>query len=168
MNSLIHGLEKLVKLAGVFAGYFTLLLVITIVMDVILRYTFNTTFIWVVELETYYFALIFLLGAGYAFQKDKHVRVDVFYSKFSPTKKHRTDLLGNILFLLPWTITVLLVSFQYVRFSFLINEASPQPGGLPYLFVLKSLVFFGFLVLVVQCLASSIKSILVLLNKSVE
>ena len=121
--------------------------------------------IWLVELEIYFFALIFLLGAGYVFQHDKHVRVDVFYSEGKPKTKAWVNLIGGILFLLPWCVVVLQVAYRYAQNSFLINESSSQPGGLPALYLLKSAIFIGFTFLLLQAIASVIRSLIIILDK---
>ena len=109
--------------------------------------------------------MIFLLGAGYAFQHDKHVRVDVFYSEGKPKTKAWVNLIGGILFLLPWCVVVLQVAYRYAQNSFLINESSSQPGGLPALYLLKSAIFIGFTFLLLQAIASVIRSLIIILDK---
>ena len=132
--------EQINEYIGRVVSYFTAALVLLICIDVFSRYFFKSTVIWIVELEIYFFALVFLLGAGYAFKYDKHVRVDVFYSKARPKTKAWINLIGGLFFLLPWCIVVLQVAYRYARNSFLINEGSPQPGGLPALYLLKSAI----------------------------
>jgi len=158
-------LETINKYVGKGVSYLTGALVVLICADVFARYIFQSTVIWIVELEIYFFALIFLIGAGYAFQHDKHVRVDVFYSKAKPKTKAWINLIGGILFLLPWCIVVLQVAYRYARNSFLINESSPQPGGLPALYLLKSAIFVGFVFLLLQAIASVLRSLITILDK---
>lgn len=114
---------------------------------------------WMVELETYFFAFCFLMAAGYAFKHDKHVRVDLFYSKLSLKKKAWTDLLGGVLFLLPWCTVAIIQLWKYALKSFKIGEHSQQPGGLPMLYLLKFALFFGFCFLLLQGIANILKSI---------
>lgn len=147
---------------GTFVSYFNHLLMILICVDVVLRYLFNFSQIWIIEVETYFYAIIFLLGSGYAFRHDRHVRVDVFYNKWSGRKKAWLDLIGGLFLLLPWTVVLMIVSFDYFSISFSQGEGSPQPGGLPALYVLKSFLFLGFLFLALQGISSILKSILFL------
>ncbi len=158
-------LERINELVGKGVSYLTGALVLLICADVFARYVFQTTVIWIVELEIYFFALIFLMGAGYAFQHDKHVRVDVFYSKAKPKTQAWVNLIGGIFFLLPWCIVVLQVGYRYARNSFLINESSPQPGGLSALYLLKSAIFIGFVFLLLQAIASVIRSLITIFEK---
>ena len=162
MLRLINAIDSFNERIGVFVSYFNHLLMILICLDVLLRYLFNFSQIWIIEVETYFYAIIFLLGSGYAFRHDRHVRVDVFYNRWSERKKAFTDLFGGILLLIPWTVVVGIVAFNYFSISFARGEGSPQPGGLPALYVLKSFIFLGFLFLAIQGISSILKSILYL------
>lgn len=157
-------IDNLNEKIGRWVDYFAILLVLLIFIDVLGRYIFNTTYIWMIELEIYCFAFIFILGAGYAFKHDKHVRVDVFYSKWSDKGKAWVNLIGGILFLAPWCWVVLNVSWPYAVDAWLINERSPQAGGLPALYILKFSIFVGFFLLTLQAIASILKSLLVVLD----
>jgi TRAP-type mannitol/chloroaromatic compound transport system permease small subunit len=149
---------------GKSVSYLTGALVVLICADVFSRYIFQSTVIWIVELEIYFFALIFLLSAGYTFQHDKHVRVDVFYSKLKPKGQAWVNLIGGILFLLPWCIVILQVAFRYAQNSYLIHEISAQPGGLPALYLLKSAIFVSFVFLLLQAISSIINALMTILG----
>jgi len=160
MLRIIQLIDILNEKVGTFVSYFNHLLMLLICVDVLLRYLFNFSQIWMIEVETYFYAVIFLLGSGYAFKFDRHVRVDVFYSQWSDRKKAFVDLIGGLFLLIPWTLVVLIVSFEYFKTSFNLGEGSPQPGGLPALYILKSFIFLGFLFLAFQGLSSILKSVL--------
>lgn len=98
------------------------------------------------------------MASGYAFKYDKHVRVDVFYTKFSPKKKAWTNLIGGLFLLLPWAVISTYVCFNYFLKSWYINETSAQPGGLPAIYVLKFILFLGFLMLSIQAIADILES----------
>lgn len=168
MLKLSQVLDSLNERIGQLISWFTALLVVLICIDVLMRYLFNFSLIWMGELEIYFFALCFLLGSGYAFKHDKHVRVDLFYSKFSAKGKARVNLIGGLLFLIPWTLIVIIVASRYAYFSFIIGESSPQVGGLPALYILKFSIVVGFVLLLLQGIASVSKSLLVLLDKNIE
>lgn len=136
------------------------LLVLLVCFEVALS-VFDQSANWLTELEWHIFSLIFLLGAGYAFKHDRHVRVDLFYAKFAPKDKALTDLLGNILFLIPWCVIVGYFSFFYAWESFRINEGSPDPGGLPARYLIKFSIVIGMLLLLLQAIASTIQSLLI-------
>ena len=168
MVKLIHFLERIGELVGKSVSYLTTALMLLICYDVLTRYFFNSSQIWITELEIYFYSFVFLLGSAYAFKKDKHVRVDVFYTNYSPKKKAWVNLLGGLFLLLPWCLVVVIVSFDYAMNSFWIGEGSPQPGGLPALYILKFSIVIGFLLLFLQGVASVLKSILVIREPSVS
>ena len=152
-------METFIERSGQLFAWSTSLLVWLICIDVFMRYVLNYSFIWIVELEIYFFAFTFLFGFAYTFKHDKHVRVDIFYNKLKEKSKARVNLLGGILFLVPWCVISIYVCFKYFWTSFLINEHSRQPGGLPYLFLLKACLFIGFSLLLIQAIVSIINSI---------
>lgn len=119
-------------------------------------------------MEIYFFALCFLMASGYAFKHDKHVRVDLFYSNYSKKKKAWTNLLGGLLLLLPWSLISSYVCFNYFLKSWRLGESSLQPGGLPAIYILKFFLFLGFFLLVLQAIASILKSALDILEKEEE
>ena len=123
------------------------------------RYLFNQTFNWVLELEWHFFGLIFLLGSAYTFQNDKHVRVDVFYHKFSERNKAIVDLLGSVFLLLPMCILGVVTCYKYAANAFYIRENSPNPGGLPAWYVIKYIVVLCFVMLILQGLIDIWKQI---------
>jgi TRAP-type mannitol/chloroaromatic compound transport system permease small subunit len=151
-------IDKLVKYVGTFVSWLTLLLVIVIVVDVALRYLFNTTSAASFELEWHLFAAIFLLGAAYTLQQDKHVRVDVFYHRFSEKTKAWINLIGTLLLLLPFCVVAFWESISFVQSSFAVNETSPDPGGLPARYLIKSAIPIGFLLLGLQGINLLLKS----------
>lgn len=168
IRSCISFIENLNERVGQTTAWITTILMLLVVGDVGMRYLFDTTAAWVMELEWHLFALIFILGAGYAFKHDRHVRVDLFYEEFSIRDQAWVNLLGGILFLIPWCLLMIYVSFQYAWGSFLIGEGSPNPGGLPYRFLIKGSITIGMVLLFLQALASVGKSLLILGEKESE
>lgn len=164
MKGVIHILEKLIEWVGRVMSYLSAALVILICIDVLMRYLFNFTKIWVIELEIYFFTFLFLWGSAYAFKHDKHVRVDVFYQKRSAKGKAWINLLGGLLLLLPWCVVVMMVSWPYLFMSWKIGESSAQAGGLANLFLLKGSIFTGFFFLLLQALVSIFKSLEVIMG----
>lgn len=135
---------------------------------VVARYGFGSFSQKMSELGTYFFALSFLFASGYAFKHEKHVRVDLFYAKWSEKGKARVNLIGGILFLLPWCIVSMIVCWKYAITSFNMGESSQEPSGLPALYLLKFTLFIGFTLLLIQGVASILKSIAILRGTSSE
>ncbi|UCC26230.1 MAG: TRAP transporter small permease subunit [Gemmatimonadales bacterium] len=110
------------------------------------------------EAQWYLFSLIFLLGAAYGLKVDAHVRVDVLYGRLSRRAQGWIDLLGGLLFLLPFAAVMLWVSFPTVRNSWVIGEVSPDPGGLPR-YPIKAVILVSFALLLLQGLAQVVRSV---------
>lgn len=148
--------------AGRTASWLTTALVLLVCFDVARRLLVNDTEAWIMELEWHLFALIFLLGAGYALKHDRHVRVDLFYANFSDRDKAWVNLLGTLIFLLPWCTLVGIMSFKYAMGSYAIGEGSPDPGGLPMRYIIKFAIVAGVSLLGLQGIAVAAQSILTL------
>ena len=110
------------------------------------------------DLQWYMFSLIFLLGAAYGLNKDVHVRVDVLYSRLSVRGRAWIDLAGSVLFLLPFCVMMLWVSWPAVRNSWAVLENSPDPGGLPR-YPIKTVILISFFLLFLQGLSQAIKQV---------
>jgi len=165
MQKIIYILDEIGEKIGATVSWVSVLLAIIIGLDVIIRYVFQFTYVWMIEIEIYLFGMLFLLASGYTFKFDKHVRVDIFYTKLSQKGKAWIDLLGAVFLLIPWCYVVIVSSWYYGLSSFMIGEGSPQPGGLPALYVLKFCITLGFVFLLLQGVSSILKSIQILRNK---
>ena len=97
-----------------------------------------------IEIQWYIFDLVFLLGSPYALKHNEHVRVDIFYTKWSPKRKALANLIGTIFFLIPFSIIVVVVSWGAVLNSWAILETSPDPGGLPR-YPIKTMIILSFI-----------------------
>jgi len=143
-------IDQLNSAVGKIVSWLTLLLVLIIVLDVALRYLFSITSAASFELEWHLFATIFLLGSAWTLKEDRHVRVDVFYHRFSEKNKAWVNLLGSLILLFPFCLVGFWESLSFVYSSFMLNETSPQPGGLPARYIIKSTIPIGFLLLGLQ------------------
>lgn len=165
MQKIINFLDRVGEKIGVLVSWVATLLAIVIGLDVIIRYVFKFTYVWMIEIEIYLFGMLFLLASGYTFKYEKHVRVDVFYTKLSKKGKAWVDLLGGAFLLIPWCYVVIVSSWYYGLSSFVIGESSPQPGGLPALYILKFCITLGFVFLLLQGISQMLKSIQIIFNK---
>ncbi len=152
-------IDKLNEKVGIFSGWLTTALVVIVCYDVFTRYVLSSSSVAVQELEWHLFAVIFLFGAAYTFKYDRHVRVDVFYQNFSPKHKAWVNLLGCLIFLIPFTILVIKTSHVFVWNSFTISETSPDAGGLPARYILKACIPLGFFFLLLQGFSKTIHSL---------
>jgi TRAP-type mannitol/chloroaromatic compound transport system permease small subunit len=111
-----------------------------------------------IELQWYLFSLVFLLAGAYTLKQDRHVRVDVFYTRLSARWQAWIDVLGLVAFLLPFSIVGLWVAWPAVRASWSILEGSPDPGGLPR-YPIKTVILVAFVLLIAQGAAELIRRI---------
>lgn len=121
----------------------------------------NLSFNAAIEAQWYLFSLVFLLGAAYALRHDAHVRVDVLYGHLSLRTRAWIDLAGTVLFLIPFSIFMLVVSYPSVLASWRIREVSPDPGGLPR-YPIKAVVLLAFALLLVQGVSELLKQVAIL------
>lgn len=166
MKQIANFLSGINEIVGRSTAWLTTFLVLFMCFDVVRRYLFNQTAVWITELEWHVFALIFLLAAGYALKHDKHVRVDLFYAKFSPKGKAWVNLIGTLVFLIPWCWIIISSSYRYAHNSFMINEASPDPGGLPARYIIKFAITVGFVLLLLQAIALVLESLATIMGQS--
>jgi TRAP-type mannitol/chloroaromatic compound transport system permease small subunit len=152
--SYLIAVEKLVAWLGRLAGLLNLVLIALIVLDVLLRALFDQTAAWVGELSWHLFAIIFLLGIPYALQQDRHVRVDLFYERFSPANKRLVNLTGMAFFLLPWAMVLFITGCRFAAEAWASGEGSPNPNGILWFFPIKAMIPITAALLILQALAT--------------
>ncbi|GAB4335300.1 MAG: TRAP transporter small permease subunit [Flammeovirgaceae bacterium] len=168
MIQFIKIINQLNEWMGRTSNWIATILMLLICLDVSMRYIFKFSSVAIYELEWHLFSVIFLFGAGYTLKQDKHVRVDIFYSKMSPQKKAMVNLLGYIFFLIPFCIIIIKGCVPYIKISYLMNEKSTDPGGLTMRYLSKSLILVGFVFLLLQGIAQTFQSILQLIGKKID
>lgn len=163
--SLIHRrIDQLSELSGRMLAWLSLLMMVLLFTVVVLRYVFEIGSIGLQELVTYLHGTIFMLGAAYTLKHDGHVRVDIFYRNFSARGKAWINSLGGIIFLLPLCVYIFVISWDYVLQSWQIREVSTEPGGIPAVFLLKTLIPLMALNLGLQAIAEILRSALILIG----
>ncbi|MCG7495701.1 TRAP transporter small permease subunit [Vibrio sp. Of7-15] len=147
MHSLIY-IERLINRISDFLGWLSatlfLLLLVNVVYDVVMRYVFNDVSIAFQELEWHLFSAVFLLGIPYAIKTGGHVRVDIIYERLSIRAKAIIDLLGTLIFLLPFCLLVAWFGIDFAKESYSLGETSGDPGGLAYRWIIKAVIPLSF------------------------
>ena len=157
-------IDKINEWVGRGTAWVTLGLVLVVFIDVVMRYLFNTSFVFTQELEWHLFGFIFLIGAGYTLLHDGHVRVDIIYQRLGLKGRAWINLCGVLLFLIPGCLMVITTSWQFAANSFAMLEGSPDPGGIPYRFIIKGCIPVGFTLLLLQGLSLGLHSFLQILG----
>ena len=152
-------IESIIDLFGKVASWLTLSIVLLIVINVILRYSMSLGSVWAQELEWHLLAAMILFGISFSLLRGDNVRVDLFYANYTPQKKYIVDLVSAILTIIIAVFFVKL-SINYVGQSFSIGEKSPDPGGIPMRWLVKSLIPIGFSLLVLQGFAEMLRVIM--------
>lgn len=167
LDVIASALENITEISGKLVSWLVLVLVILVSYDVGMRYLLQSGSIAIQELEWHLFALIFLLGAAYTLKHDDHVRLDLIYqSRFmNDYRRAWINFLGSILFLIPFSILVIVSSWQFISLAFIHGEGSPDPGGLPYRWIIKSAIPVGFLLLALFGFSTMIRNLQIILKK---
>jgi TRAP-type mannitol/chloroaromatic compound transport system permease small subunit len=145
-----QGINRLSGLSGWLSGWLCVAMILVVFIDVVARYAFASGSIAMQEMEWHLFAAMFLLGASYTMREDANVRVDVLYGRMRPHTKAVVDILGTILFVIPMCSLILYSSYDFVSYSYQIQEVSVDPGGLPYRFAFKALLPIGYSLVLLQ------------------
>jgi len=133
--------EKFINIIGEYISYLIPLMTLLMIIIIVSRYFFGIGQTGLQELVMYFHALVFLGCAGYAFNKDEHVRVDIFYRDASDKYKNVINLIFGVIFLLPVTFIIVFYSIELISMSWKIRETSTEAGGLGYVFIQKTFIF---------------------------
>lgn len=156
LDRVILALEAVVELCGRLAAWVCVALVLVVAGNVFARYFFRTGAIWLQELEWHLIAPIALLGMAYALKHGEQVRVDVLFDRMPRQGQRVVEILTGLL-TLAFALIMLRLSLPFVLQAWSTGEGSPNPGGIPYRFVLKGLIPLGFALLTLQGLAHMLK-----------
>ncbi len=162
---LIDGLNDRVGRA---TSWLSTLLVVVVCYDVFTRYFLRKSSVGVQEMEWHIFAVLFLIAAAYTLKEDGHVRVDVFYTLLSKRGQAWVNLFGGIVFLIPFSLLIIWASKNFVGMSWAIQETSPDPGGLPYRYLLKAMVPVGFSLILLQGISMILRSFCTVIGRPIE
>ncbi|MDA7747687.1 TRAP transporter small permease subunit [Gammaproteobacteria bacterium] len=133
--------EKFINIIGEYISYLIPLMTLLMIIIIVSRYFFGIGQTGLQELVMYFHALVFLGCAGYAFNEDEHVRVDIFYRDASDKYKNVINLIFGVIFLLPVTFIIVFYSIELISMSWKIRETSTEAGGLGYVFIQKTFIF---------------------------
>lgn len=167
MNGLvafINLVDRLNERVGRGVAWMTLLMVMITFVVVILRYVYAVGWVWLQESYVWLHGVVFMVGAGYTLLHNGHVRVDIFYRPSSPRYKALIDLIGSFVLLLPMVMVVTYASYDFVLDSWVRLEESREAGGLPGLFLLKTVILLFCLLIGLQGLSLAARSFLVLIG----
>jgi len=158
----MKSIDTITEYVARITAFILVMLTLLIVYDALGRYLFHTGSIALQELEWHLFDMVILLSISYALKEGAHVRVDIFYAGFKPRTKAWIDLFSQFCLVLPFSFLIIYMGFDFVLQSFIQHEGSSNPGGLPYRFIVKSLMLLSFSLLILQSVSEISKRIKVL------
>ena len=153
-------IDRLTEIIGRVISWLTLVMVFLVVTVVVMRYFLEMGSIALQELVTYIHAMVFMLGIAFTLKRGGHVRVDIFYRDFPAQRKALVDLLGGLFFLIPVTLLIFVTSWDYVAASWAITETSAENNGLPFIYLLKTLMLIMPGMLLLQGIAEGRRTLL--------
>jgi TRAP-type mannitol/chloroaromatic compound transport system permease small subunit len=155
-------IDRLIAAVGRTVAWLALLIVLRQFAVVVLRYAFGVGSIWLSESVIYGHAALFMLAAAWTLQVGGHVRVDIFYADASPRTKALIDLAGALLLIMPFMASILWFALPYVARSWTIFERSRETSGLPFVYLLKTLIPLFALLMALQGISQAIRAALLL------
>ena len=150
-------IEKVSSISEYITKYFFYIMFILVIVNIFLRYIFNINFIFMQELVMYLHAFIFLFGISICLKENSHVRIDVFSNKLGAEVKKYIEILGTVFLIIPFCLFVLYESTPIIIRSWEMLESSGEPGGLPFIYILKSAIYVFASLLLIQALGRLVK-----------
>jgi len=145
-------LAKIIDAVGYVVGFLLIAMILNVAYDVFMRYVFHNSSIAMQEVEWHLFAMVILFGMGYALKDNAHVRVDFLYDKATEKRKALINIIGTVLFLIPFTLLIIYGAYDFVADSYEYSEISEDPGGLHYRWLIKSMIPIGFMFLLISAI----------------
>ena len=165
LKNLSSTISYINKIAGFICAIIVVLMSLNVFLVVVLRYLFGISFIWMQETYVWMHAYIFMLGAGYTYLNDDHVRIDIIYRSSSKLYKALVDSIGIIFLLFPFLYIIWNYSYPFVYKSWQMNEISREAGGLSMLYLLKLAILLFVLLLSIQAIAKIINNFINIIQK---
>lgn len=161
MHQVVRLIERINELLGKSVALLVLFMAVLTLLIVVLRYVFDIGSIALQESVLYMHATLIMLGLSYALQTDSHVRVDIIYTRLRPNVKRLINIGGHAIFLIPFAVLLIVYSWDYVLASWRVQESSPEVGGIPGIYLLKTLIPLSAALLIAQSLCEIARLLLV-------
>lgn len=165
---IVDALNGFVQRIGQVMAWSNVLLIGIILVQVVLRYGFNHGLVYLEELIWHIYAVGFMFGLSFAITNDSHIRVDIVHMNLSRANQHRWEIFGILFLLLPFIVVIFLHSLEWVYYAYETGESSANPTGLPYRWVVKSVIPLSFALLFIATIARLIREVTLLLHLARE
>ncbi len=164
-SKIVQEIDSFNTRIGKLVAWLQLPLMVIIIFDVVFRRFLNVGSVMLQELEWHLHAVLFLFTAAYAYQCDAHVRIDIVRNRLSERARNWVELIGCLIFLIPYTAIVVWLGIGFVERSWGLGEISDAPGGLPYRWIIKSSIPLAFLLLFLQGWSVALRTIIQLFDR---
>ena len=162
-NPLIsRALDSVVSFISLFAHATWIILIGIILTNVVMRYFLGGSIVALEELQWHLYAFGFMVGLSYTLAHDQHVRVDVLAEHWNKRRRAKIEIFAMLVLVIPFAGVILFDSFDFIEFSLRLNERSRSPGGLPYRWILKSVIPLAMSLLILAALARTARMIALL------
>jgi len=158
IDKIISILDKIIGYVGNLAAIAMILMLLNVFYDVLMRYFFNNSSIGMQEMEWHLFSVVFLFGMAYALREDGHVRVDMFYENMSPKKQAIINIVGSLIFIIPFALIIINSSYAFALDAYDLGEISGDPGGLTNRWIVKGTIALSFVFLLISTLSFILKN----------
>jgi TRAP-type mannitol/chloroaromatic compound transport system permease small subunit len=156
---IVRAIDRFTDMTGTWVAWLNVPLMLVVSYEVISRYAFNAPTIWSFDLTYMLYGTIFMLGAAYTLHKGAHIRTDFFFEKWSVRTRAMIDSIAYIVFFFPSLLVFLVVTWGQGWYAFEIGEVSEQTPWRPILWPFKMVVPATCLLLLVQGVSETIKSV---------
>ena len=146
-TQLSQWLDNALDRFGIIISWLWVVLMLVIIVNVFMRYALGRGLIVFEEIQWHIYSIGFLIGLSHCLVHDSHVRVDILYDRMSPRTQAWMELIGMLVFLLPFAVIVVIYAIPFAVNSFAVGEVSDSPGGLPYRWVIKAVLPISFVLL---------------------
>lgn len=164
LQKIANGIDAFNDWIGRSVSWLTLAMVLVTFLVVVLRYVFNLGWIWMQESVTYMHGIVFMIAGGYSLLHDQHVRIDVIYRPMKARGKALVNIFGTLFLLFPTCYLIIFYAYPYVEDSWSVFEGSKEAGGLPGLFLLKTVILVFAALIGLQGIAHLLRNILTLID----
>jgi TRAP-type mannitol/chloroaromatic compound transport system permease small subunit len=162
--TLSRAIDAVNTLIGRGVAWLILLAVIISAINAIIRKAFDTSSNTWLELQWVLFGAVFLVGASWTLLANEHIRIDIVNSRFTRKLRNYVEIVGHVVFLLPFSAIMIITSIPFAMSSFRLNEQSMNAGGLPQ-WPAKFLLPIGFILLFAQGISELAKRVAMMRGK---
>jgi TRAP-type mannitol/chloroaromatic compound transport system permease small subunit len=162
---IVEWIDKFILGFGRCVSWLSLALIASILLQVILRYAFDSGLVMLEELQWHLYAIIVMNAVSFGVTEDIHVRMDLLYQKHSDRTKVWINIFGLMFFLLPLTFVLFIKGVDMVQASYAVGESSVAPAGLPFRWLIKSLLPFSMALYALAAISRIIRSFAFLFRK---